>query len=507
MPEYLLGIDNGATVSKVVVFDLSGAVVGSAARQAAVCYPRPGWAERPADELWRDTAAAIRAALEASGVRPGDIAAIGACGYGNGLYLLDQRGLPLRPGILSMDTRAADVIASWQARGVLDAVRPAIGQTPYAAQPPALLRWLKLHEPAAYARIGAVLLIKDFVTSRLTGVPASDFGDMSAAGLLNLRTRGYAPELLESFGIPEVAGALPPLHESSALVGRVVGAAARETGLRAGTPVAAGMFDACAGPLGAGAIELGQLCATVGTWGVNALVARAPAEARPGLFSACYTLGRWLTIDASPSSAANLEWFVREFCAEERAEAQARGVSAYEVCGEKVAARAPAATSLVFHPFLYGSNTQAAARAGFYGLAGWHTRADLLRALFEGVAYGHRAQLERLLAGAAPAFARMIGGGARSPVWAQMFADVLELPIEVPRGREIGARGAALSAGIGVGAYADAADAVARAVSIERRYTPDPAASARYRAGYAAYAELAQAMRQPWEALWRLERA
>ena len=185
-----------------------------------------------------------------------------------------------------------------------------------------------------------------------------------------------------------------------------------------------------------------------------------------------------------------------------------RGVSVYQICGEQIAAHGPASTSIIFHPFLYGSNVQPAARAGFYGLAGWHTRADILRALYEGVVYGHLSQIENLLAaGARLDSARLIGGGARSLVWGQMFADVLGIPIEVPQGTEIGARGAALCAGIGVGVYADYADAAARAVVIERTHTPDPAATARYRAAYAEYQRLADAMHEPWEQLQLLEQA
>jgi L-xylulokinase len=507
MAGYLLGIDNGATVSKVVIFDLHGRAIQSASQKATAHYPHPGWTERSMDELWQSTATAIRAALAAAGIQPREIIAIGASGHGNGLYLLDRRGAPLRPGMLSMDTRAVEVADEWQARGVRDAIWPRILQTPYAGQPPALLRWLKLHEPAAYARIGAVLLAKDYIKYRLTGAISTDLTDISATGLLDLQRCDYAPALLDAYGIPEIAHALPPIVASAAQAGQVTRAAARATGLRAGTPVVGGMFDACAGPLGAGVIAPGQACITVGTWSVNAIVSAAPSVAGNQLFSALYTPGAWLVIDASPTSSTNLEWFVTEFCAEERAEAQARGVSVYEVCGEKIASRVPAGTSIVFHPFLYGSNAQPSARAGFYGLAGWHTRADLLRAIYEGVAYGHLSQVENLGdAGVRAESARLIGGGARSAVWAQMFADVLAMPIVIPNGNEIGARGAALCAGIAAGVYADYQDAVARAVAIEHEYTPGPAATAAYRAAYAEYRRLAQVMQEPWAGLQRLER-
>jgi L-xylulokinase len=505
MDEYLLGIDNGGTVSKAVIFDLAGRELAAASQQAELACPRPGWTERPLDQLWQSTAQAIRAALAASGISPRRIVAVGACGHGNGLYLLDRSGSPLRTGIVSLDSRAVAIVAAWGEQGVLDAVWPRTLQRCYAAQPPALLRWLKLHEPEAYARVGAVLLIKDYIKHCLTGVVSTDLSDMSATGLLDVRRGAYDAELLASYGIAEVAQALPPLLDSAAEAGRVTSAAAQATGLAEGTPVYGGMFDVSACALGSGAVAPGQACIVAGTWSINAVVTAAPIADRSLFLNARYTPRRWLAVEASATSCANLEWFVREFCAEERAEAERRGISAYEVCGERVAALPPAASAIIFHPFLFGSDLQPSARAGFYGLAGWHTRADLLRALFEGVAYGHRSHVERLrAAGAAVDRARLTGGGARSAVWAQIFADVLGLPIEVPEGSEFGARGAALSAGVGAGVYAGYADAAARAVAVARRYEPDPAASARYRAAYAEYQALAQAMQEPWERLSRL---
>jgi L-xylulokinase len=507
MATYLLGIDTGATVAKVVLFDLQGHVIQSAGQKVATTYPAPGWTERDIDELWHSTAAAIRAVLAAANIRPQEIAGIGACGHGNGLYLLDRQGAALRPGILSMDTRATDLVAAWQEQGLPAAIWPRILQPPYAGQPPALLAWLKRNEPERYARIGAALLAKDYIKYRLTGTLTTDWSDISATGLLDLQRRGYAADLLQVYGIAEIADALPPIVESTAIVGGVSAAAAHETGLQAGTPVAGGMFDVTAGALGAGVVAPGQCSTSAGTWGVTAVVGTGLIASQRPIFNASYTHDTWLAVDASPTSSANLEWFIGEFCAEEQAEARARRVAVYEVCGERIAALPPAGTSILFHPFLYGAAGQPAARAGFYGLAGWHRRIDLLRAVYEGVAYGHRSQVEQLLdAGTRIDSICLIGGGARSPVWAQMFADVLGRAIAVPQGMEIGARGAALGAGIGVGVYGSYADAATRAVAIERVHTPDAAATARYEAAYAAYRQLEQAMRQPWDTLQRLER-
>jgi L-xylulokinase len=218
--------------------------------------------------------------------------------------------------------------------------------------------------------------------------------------------------------------------------------------------------------------------------------------AEPGLF---------LTIEGSATSATNLEWFVSQCCGDERAEAKRRGVSVYEICNEEVASLPPGSTNIIFHPFLYGSNVQSTARAGFYGVAGWHTRAHLLRALYEGVVFGHLNHIEKLRkAGAQIHSARLAGGGSRSPVWSQMFADTIQVPMEVSDGNELGARGVALAAGIGAGIYRDYAEAIQQAVSVVRVHEPIAANTPLYLARYAEYKRLINVMQTPWEELNKL---
>lgn len=189
-----------------------------------------------------------------------------------------------------MDARATDVVADWQARGVLDAIWPRILQKPYAGQPPALLRWLKLHEPDVYARIGAALPAKDYIKYRLTGALSTDPSDISATGLLDLGRRDYAIELLEAYGITEIAHALPPMIASTAPAGQVTAEAARDTGLAQGTPVVGGMFDVNAGALGAGVLAPGQACMIAGTWSV-ARFRTASQERRSRWMGKQWTIG------------------------------------------------------------------------------------------------------------------------------------------------------------------------------------------------------------------------
>lgn len=503
MGKYLLGIDNGSTVSKAAIFDLKGEEIAVASCAADTEYPHPGWTERNMEMLWQSTATAIREVLVKSSAKPEEIAGIGNTGHGNGVYLLDKQGRPLRNGIQSMDSRAASVLAEWDQSDLHARAFPYTIQSFWPAQPNALLAWLKQNEPQNYERIGAILMVKDYIKYRLTGEITVDFTDMSAASLMDVRNKSYSRELMALYDLEELYDALPPLKHSSEIAGQVTGAAAKETGLAPGTPIVGGLIDIDASAIGSGVVEVNQACLVMGSWSINEVITEEPIV-DPDLFMTTIFAGPglFLTIEGSATSATNLEWFVNQCCGDERIEAKRRGISVYEVCNEEVASIAPGENGIIFHPFLYGSNVQATARAGFYGVAGWHTRAHLLRALYEGVVFGHLSHLEKLRrAGAQINSARLAGGGSRSKVWSQMFADTIQVPMEVPDGNELGALGAALSAGIGAGIYHSYEEAVEAAVSVVRVHEPNPANTPIYLARYAEYQRLVEVMRAAWEAL------
>lgn len=509
MGQYLLGLDNGNTVSKAAIFDLNGKELQVASRKVDTHYPQPGWTERSMESLWQETAGAIREVIAKAGIKPGEIVGIGSSGHGNGLYLLDKAGRPVWNGIQSLDTRAADIVDGWNVAAVREQAFPRTLQSFWPAQPNALLAWFKQHEPAVYERIGAALLCKDYINYCLTGEIRTDYTDMSATSLLDVPNRSYSADLMALYGIPEMVEALPRLAYSFEVIGKVTPAAAAVTGLAVGVPVVGGLFDVDASAIGAGVTRPGQACIIVGSWSINEVVTAKPIVS-PDIFMTTIFADPeyWLTIEASATSATNLEWFVNQFCAEERIEASNRGISVYEVCNEVVAQVPLDSANLIFHPFLYGSNVQSTARAGFYGVGGWHTRAHLLRALYEGIVFSHLNHIEKLRqAGANFDIARLTGGGARSEVWAQMFADTLEVLIEVPDGIETGARGAAISAGIGAGIYANFTEAVEQAVSVVRVHKPDRKRTPLYLARYEEYKRLLGAMREPWDRLAHLKAA
>jgi L-xylulokinase len=506
MGQYFLGIDNGSTVSKAALFDLHGQEIAIASCNADTEYPHPGWTERDMEMLWQSTASAIREVLANSGARPEDIVGIGNTGHGNGVYLLDKQGRPLRNGIQSMDSRAADVITEWNQRNLLSQVFPYTIQSLWPAQPNALLAWIKKNEPQNYERIGAILMCKDYIKYRLTGEITSDFTDMSASSLMDVRNKSYSRELMTLYDLSEIYEALPPLKHCFEVVGQVTRLASEETGLAAGTPVVGGIIDIDASAVGCGAVNAGQACIIAGTWSINEVITQDPLV-DPNLFMTTLFAapGLFLSTEASPTSATNLEWFVAQCCGDERVEAKRRGISVYEVCNEEVASLAPGSVNIIFHPFLYGSNVHPTARAGFYGVAGWHTRAHLLRALYEGVVFCHLSHIEKLrAAGAQFQSVRLTGGGSRSQVWTQIFADSIQVPMEISDGSELGARGAALSAGIGAGVYRDYAEAVEQAVSVLRVQEPIPANTPLYLARYTEYERMVKVMKTPWLDLSKL---
>ncbi len=261
MTKYLMGIDNGLTVSKAAIFDLAGHEIAVEGHKVDLIYPRPAWVERDMDAVWNTTAQAIRGAIRKAGIDPRDIVGVGNSAHGNGIYLLDRAGAPLGNAITSMDNRAASIIHEWSVGGqgpsVLQQNFPIVMITTYAAQPPALLAWLKRRQPEVWAQIGHAVTCKDYIKYRLTGTISTTYCDISGTSIFDSQARRYSPELLDLYGIGDILPCLPQPLESHEVAGRVTPEAAALTGLAAGTPVVGGMFDIDASAVGSGVIREG----------------------------------------------------------------------------------------------------------------------------------------------------------------------------------------------------------------------------------------------------------
>ncbi|MDQ6435425.1 FGGY-family carbohydrate kinase [Mesorhizobium sp. LHD-90] len=493
MTKFLLGLDAGNTVVKAVLFDLKGKVVGAASAEGRSRQPEPGHVERDIAELWRGAADVIARCLKEAGASGEDVAAVGTAGHGNGLYLLDKQNQPLL-GIQSLDTRAAGLATELRADGRGDRLYAQCLQKPWPSQTATLLAWIKRHRPEIFAQAGTAFLCKDALTFLLTGERVSDFSDMSGCGLLLLPERRYDPALLEGYGIGEALGLLPDLVQSDRIAGRVTREAAALTRLAEGTPVAAGFFDVIASMIGAGTIFPGEAAIVAGTWGINQVILEAPLVDDRIFHASTWRAGRYVSIESSATSAVSLEWFVREF-------ADGHGAEAYERCNALVASVEPAAELPIFLPFLYGSATHPNARGAFVGLSGWHGKAAMLHAIYEGVIFEHRRHIDRLrAAGARFDKASLSGGGSRSAVWCQMFADQLDLKVTVADCSETGALGAAIAGGVAAGIFPDLETGVAGMVRVRTAYEPRPERKTLSDARYRLYRDLAEMLPERWAA-------
>lgn len=502
----LLGIDNGLTVTKAVVFDEGGAPLAVARRRVPQSMPRPRHVERDMDGLWTATAAAIAEAVAACGRPASDIRAVAATAHGDGLYLLDADRRPLGPAILSLDSRAGGVAALWATDGVAARALALTGQEPHASAPSAILAWIARHEPERFARIAHVLACKDWLRFRLTGVVGTDRTEASAS-FTSVRSQDYAPEALALFGLDRLAGALPPIAGSAEIVGAVTPEAAAATGLAPGTPVAAGLHDVTASALGIGGQTPGVIAIVAGTYSINETVSTEPRADSRWLCRSAVAPDRWNNMAISPASAANYDWFLDTLCPRDRADAEAAGASIHAALAPEIDAGLARPSSVLFHPYLFGSPFGPAASAGFVGLRGWHDRGAILRAVIEGVAFNHRIHVDALRDGFGAAEARLTGGVSRSPAFAQMFADALAMPVIVTDTDEAAAWGAALCAGAAVGLYA-APDADPRDLAAAARaYAPDPARAAATAERYRLFLRVAEAMAPLWPEIDRLAEA
>ncbi|MGA2379502.1 MAG: FGGY-family carbohydrate kinase [Spirochaetia bacterium] len=496
----LMGIDNGGTVTKAALYDTEGREIAVSSVKTEMLFPHPGHTEKNVDDLWAANVRVISEVMKKARVAPAEVAALAVTGHGNGMYLIDADGRPAHDGINSADSRAADYVARWYGDGTFDRILPRTCQSIWAAQPAALLAWFRDHEPGALERTRWIFMCKDYIRYRLTGEACAEVTDYSGLNLMNVRELRYDPEVLHAFGISGIREKLPPIRQSGEICGRVTEKAAAETGLTAGTPVAGGLFDITACAIGSGITSPDKLCLIAGSWSINEYISPAPVQDRDLFMTSTYCIpGYWLITEASATSASNLEWVVSELMEGERREAQAKGGSVFDTVNEMVQGIAPADSDVLFLPFLYGSNAGPKASAGFLGLHGWHRKAHMLRAVYEGVVFSHKTHVERLLGHRAGAkSARIAGGAAKSNVWVQMFADVLQLPIELTACEELGAMGAAMCGGVGVGLFGSFEEAVERMVRVSRTVEPCKENREIYREKYGRYREHIEALRKVW---------
>lgn len=483
---YWLGLDCGGTFIKAGLYDAKGGERAVARQTLPVRVPQPGWAERDMPLLWQQAARVIAEVLKRSGLDAAQIAGVGISAQGKGLFLLDKQQQPLGNGMLSSDRRALALVQQWQRDGMPQTLYPLTRQTLWTGHPVSLLRWLKEHQPQRYAAIGSVLMAHDYLRYCLTGELACEETNISESNLYHMQQGGWSAALAETLGIGDIQPALPPIVGPTDIAGYVTAEAAALCGLRAGTPVVGGLFDVVSTALCAGLHDDTRLNAVMGTWSVTSgITDRISDEADYRFVYGRYAIdGQYIIHEASPTSAANLEWFCQQW-----------GIDDYHQLNQWVAELPPAASSLLFLPFLYGCNAGADLHASFFGMQAGHQRGHLVQAIYEGVVFSHLTHLNRILTRFPQVKAlRLSGGATRSAVWMQMFADASGLPVEIPQIEESGCLGAALAAMTGTGAYASLQQAQQALVPEILSYQPDSERHVLYQKKYQRYQQLLAAL-------------
>ena len=491
----LLGIDVGTGGSRALVIDEAGRVTASATvEHAPFASPHTGWAEQDAHDWWRASASAVRAVLASEGVRAEEVACVGLTGQMHGAVLLDERDEALRPSIIWCDVRTHEQCRAITERvGAERLIRLVSNPALEGFTLPKML-WVREREPEVWARVRAVLLPKDYVRLRLTGERATDVADASGTLLFDVGRRSWSEEMLDAVGVER--GLLPRAFESAEVTGRVSASGAEATGLPEGTPVVAGAGDQAAGAVGAGVVRPGAVSVTIGTSGVVFAATDRPAlDPRGRVHTFCHAVpGGWHVMGVTQGAGLSLRWFRDQFGA-----GKDDGRDPYERLAEEAAAAPPGSDGLLWAPYLMGERTphlDPHARASLTGLTASHTRAHVVRAILEGVAYSLRDTLTIFAEMDVPVGTiRLGGGGARSALWRQIQADVYGREVELVEADEGAAYGAALLAGVGGGAWASVEEACAASVRVRERVAPRAETARLMDERYEAFRKLYPALR------------
>jgi xylulokinase len=482
---YWLGIDVGTGGTRALLVDSAGRVrFAFTAPHEEMRMERPLWAEQRPENWWDAAQAAVRGVLAEAGATGEDVRGIGLSGQMHGLTLLDEHDAVIRPALIWCDQRSQPQVDWINETAGRDMVLRCTANPVLTGFTLPKLLWVRDHEPQHYERVRKLLLPKDYLRFQLTGEYAGDVSDASGTALFDVLQRQWSYELAGKLGVDRAI--LPRTYESSEITGVISAQAAVSTGLRAGTPVVAGAGDQAASAVGNGIVQPGCVSCTIGTSGVVFAHMQVPGYDPAGrVHTFCHAVpGAWHVMGVTQGAGLSLQWFRNRL---------APGVEYDALTAE--AATAPAGSQgLYWLPYLMGERTphlDATVRAGWIGLTAKHKRADMIRALLEGVSYSLKDCLEIVEhLGVAVESVRVSGGGARSAFWRQMLADIFDRRTVVLDTQEGSAYGAALLAMVGTGQFASVQEACGAVIREVDSVAPEPVAACGYAAGHRRYQSL-----------------
>jgi xylulokinase len=485
-----LGIDIGTGGSRALLVDDRGVVrAGYTAAHEEMRMERPQWAEQRPENWWDAAVQAIRGVLAKAGVSGREVKGIGLSGQMHGLVILDAAGAVIRPSLIWCDQRSQPQV---------DFVNATLGKekvVQYTANPvltgftlPKLL-WVRDNEPGNFERVRKMLLPKDYVRFCLTGEFASEVSDASGTAVFDVVNRRWSWEMMDGLGLDR--SILPECYESSDVTGRITPRVAELTGLQAGTPVVGGGGDQAASAVGNGIVEPGIVSCTLGTSGVVfAHMEQVAYDPAGRVHTFCHAVrDKWHVMGVTQGAGLSLQWFRNQL---------APG-TAYDALTAEAAQSPAGAQGLFWLPYLMGERTphlDATARGGWIGLTARHARADLIRAVIEGVSYSQRDCLDIIEGlGVAVESVRASGGGAQSPFWRQLLASIMNKRVVTLETQEGSAYGAALLALAGTGEYASVPEVCRVAIRQTDSVSPCATDAAFYAKGHKIYQALYPALK------------
>ena len=497
--KYVLGIDLGTSGTKTVLFDQYGTAVCSALVEYPLYQPHNGWAEQKPEDWYHAAVDTIRSVLTKSGVDKKDVVSMGISGQMHGLVMLDEAGNVLRPSIIWCDQRTAaecDQIHEIVGRDQLIAITANPALTGFTLSK---LLWVRNHEPEVYAKCRHILLPKDYVRYMLTGDFATEVSDASGMQMLDVPNRCWSEKLLNMLNIDP--SLLAKVYESCEVTGHISKAAAELTGLSEDMLVVGGAGDNAAAAVGTGVVEDGRAFTTIGTSGVVfAHTDKLAIDPKGRVHTFCCAVpGAWHVMGVTQAAGLSLKWFRDNFCMAEKEAAALMGEDPYNLMNKQAAQSPIGANKLLYAPYLMGERSphnDPASRGAFVGLRMDTPRAALTQAVLEGVAFAIRDCVEIARAqGVKIKASTLCGGGAKSPLWREILANVLGIPLTLPQTEQGPGYGGAMLAAVACGAYPSVQACAEALVHAKSPTQPDAALVEKYNARYAVWHKLYPALK------------
>jgi sugar (pentulose or hexulose) kinase len=500
--QLFLAVDIGTQSTRTALLDPQGEIVASHSTGYGLVTPRPGWAEQDPNTWWEAAVRGMRAVLQAPEAQKGEILAVCSAAQMHATIPLDASGELLSHGVqLWCDKRPGDLVSELEDHPFLEEACRVAGSPAVAAWVGFKIMWLKRYQRELYERTWKFVTGAGFINYRLCGELAIDWSEASGFFLLDAQTMQWSQPLADFLGVD--IHKLPPVYPSTHIIGKVTHEAARLTGLPTGVPVLTGAGDMFSMLAATGLVARGRATDVCGTSAILAVYTEQPMLGVP-VMNLHHAWPGWCPFGIIDSGGGSLRWLRDALAQAEVTEAAEKGISAYELLSEKAAAEPPGSEGLLFFPYLMGERVLGTpnARGVFFGLSLRSNIGSLARAVMEGIAFEMRRTLE-IVENAGHPVERIVttGGGASSPLWCQVKADIYQKPVYTLRVEEGGVLGSALIAMVGSGYYADAQAATRQCVQTARVFYPNPATAERYNALFEIYKDVHDRLQEPFDQL------